>query len=47
MNEHDGECDHDWELIDNSFDHEYGCEQIQFWTCSLCDETRDIVAIED
>jgi len=35
------ECDHDWEYIDNSFDHEFGCEQVVFERCRLCDVERD------
>ena len=34
------ECDHDWEVVDDSFDHEYGCERIVFERCALCDEER-------
>lgn len=29
-------CDHEWEVVDDSFDHEYGCEQIVFLRCELC-----------
>ena len=29
-------CDHEWEFIDDSFDHEYGCEQIHYRKCRLC-----------
>ena len=35
------ECDHEWEVIDYSFDHEYGTEKIVFERCLLCDEERD------
>ena len=35
------ECDHDWEVIDDSFDHEFGCERIVFQRCSICDEERE------
>lgn len=31
------ECDHEWEVVDDSFDHEYGCERIVFERCRLCD----------
>lgn len=34
-------CDHEWEVIDESFDHELGCEQIVFERCKLCDEERE------
>ena len=33
-------CDHDWEEVDDSFDHEFGTEQIHFHRCSKCDATR-------
>ena len=36
------ECDHDWELKDDSFDHEFGCEQIQYYECVNCEATRDL-----
>lgn len=36
-----GPCDHDWETVDHSFDHEYGCEQIVVDTCSKCGEERN------
>lgn len=35
------ECDRDWEVIDDSYDHQYGCETIIFERCSLCDAERD------
>lgn len=35
------ECDHEWETVDDSFDHEYGCEQIVFQRCAVCDEERE------
>lgn len=38
------ECDHEWDVIDDSFDHEYGCEIIVFQRCALCDATRDYEA---
>lgn len=42
MNEHTtSKCDHDWKLVDDSFDHEYGTEQIVFYRCELCDEERE------
>jgi hypothetical protein len=34
------ECDHDWEVCNESFNHEYGCEQIWVDRCRLCDEER-------
>ena len=33
---------HDWQLQDNSFDHEYGCEQIYYWECTICGETKGL-----
>ncbi len=40
-NEQPEECDHDWELIDDSFDHEYGCEQILYYSCTKCYGERE------
>ena len=37
----DKTCDHEWELVDDSFDHEFGCEQIVFMRCAVCDEERE------
>lgn len=36
----DGGFDHEWEFQDESFDHEYGCEQVHFWRCAYCGETK-------
>jgi len=33
-------CDHEWETVDHSFDHEYGCEQIVADVCAACGEER-------
>lgn len=33
-------CDHLWEHVDASFDHEFGTEQIHYEECSLCGEQR-------
>lgn len=30
-------CDHDWEIVDDSFDHAYGCEKIIYKRCLNCD----------
>lgn len=30
------ECDHDYELVDDSFDHEFGTEQIVYRRCKTC-----------
>lgn len=37
----DQACDHEWEVIDESFDHEYGTEIIVFERCSVCSAERD------
>ena len=34
------ECDHEWEVIDESFDHEMGCEQIIYLQCSVCGKEK-------
>ena len=34
--------DHDWEFVDESFDHEYGTEQVHFWRCRHCEATKDV-----
>lgn len=34
------ECDHEWEVVNDSFDHEYGCEVIVFERCVLCGVER-------
>ena len=41
-----GEYDHDWELQDDSFDHEFGCEQIQYYRCEICDAEKDLEAAD-
>ena len=33
-------CEHDWRLVDASFDHEYGCEQVVYDECAKCDQVR-------
>jgi len=37
MNDH-CDCDHEWRLEDNSFDHELGVEVIHVWICEKCGE---------
>ncbi len=32
-------CDHQWEHIDASFDHEFGTEQVHYSKCKNCGET--------
>jgi hypothetical protein len=36
--------EHDWEFIDDSFDHEYGTERIHYWRCRECGITRNTEA---
>ncbi len=35
------ECDHDYEEIDDSFDHEFGTERIYYRRCKICDATTE------
>ena len=35
-------CDHDWKLVDDSFDHEFGTEVCGHMQCTKCEETREI-----
>ena len=37
-----GGFDHDWEFQDDSFDHEYGTEQVFYYRCTRCDATRNM-----
>lgn len=32
--------DHDLSIIDDSFDHEYGCEQVFYYQCDECGATH-------
>jgi hypothetical protein len=34
-------CEHTWEVIDDTFSHEFGTEVVVFECCELCGETRD------
>lgn len=36
------ECDHEWEFQDDSFDHEYGCQQVFYFLCEKCGQTREV-----
>lgn len=36
-------CEHEWEHIDDSFDHEFGTEQIHCWRCESCGLERPYV----
>lgn len=38
----DGGVDHEWEFCDDSFDHEYGTERMQYFVCKHCGQTRDM-----
>ena len=38
--------DHVWELKDESFDHELGCEQVHYYEWARCEETRDLEAAD-
>jgi len=38
------ECDHEWKMIDDSFDHEFGTEQIYYYECEHCGATKDLEA---
>lgn len=31
-------CDHNWELVDDSFSHELGAEVIRYYRCTKCEE---------
>lgn len=33
-------CDHDWQHIDDSFDHEFGTEQLHSCLCEKCGATK-------
>lgn len=35
------ECEHEWEFVDDSFDHEYGCERIFYERCLNCLAERE------
>jgi hypothetical protein len=35
------DCDHAWEVVDDSYDHEFGTENIVFERCIHCDEERE------
>jgi len=41
-----GEFDHDYEVIDDSFDHEYGTEQIFYKRCKNCGHETEYEADE-
>lgn len=33
-------CDHDWQIRDDSFDHEFGTEVVVCWECEKCGEQK-------
>lgn len=33
-------CDHEWEHVDDSFDHEFGTEQVHSYVCEKCGATK-------
>lgn len=35
------QCDHDFEFVNDSFDHEYGTERIHFERCTKCGLERE------
>jgi hypothetical protein len=37
-----GEFDHEWEMHDETFDHDYGAERVHYWRCATCGETKEI-----
>lgn len=37
----DEPCDHEWEVIDDSFDHAFGTERVIYDRCKLCEATRE------
>lgn len=38
--------DHDWKIQDDSFDHEFGTEQVHYWQCERCGATREMEAAD-
>lgn len=37
----DGNLDHDWKFVDDSFDHEFGTETVYYYKCKCCNATTD------
>ena len=37
----ENKCEHEWEFEDDSFDHEFGTEVIQYYVCIHCGEVAD------
>ena len=40
-------CDHEWEFVDDSFDHEFGREVIRYWECEICGKRTYTCPFED
>jgi hypothetical protein len=38
---------HEWELIDDSFDHQFGVELIYYYQCAHCGLTKDADSNDD
>jgi hypothetical protein len=38
----EGEFDHEWQFQDDSFDHEYGGQQVHYWLCEECGAEREM-----
>ncbi len=36
------DCDHEFEFVDESFDHEFGTEVVHYMQCQKCGFVRDI-----
>lgn len=36
------EGEHEWKVQDDSFDHEFGTEQIHYWLCIKCGMTKAV-----
>ncbi len=41
------ECDHEWEKVDASFDHEFGTEVIRYMQCEKCGKQAEPGDIDD
>ena len=37
----DDECEHEWEFVDASFDHEFGTRELFYDRCTVCGETKE------
>ena len=37
----DGNFDHEWKFVDDSFDHEYGTQIEVYYECKCCKATKD------